>query len=200
MRGGSGDDTYLVADSSDRVVEAAGGGLDTILSYVSRVLPAPVERLVLIGTDAINGKGGAAADVIDGNEAANWIAGGDGRDDLDGDGGNDTLEGGNGRDLLNGGSGADHLPLPLRRRGQRRPIEDFTRGADRIDLARIDANAAAPGDQAFRFLGEAGFTGRAGELSTLGTVVRGDLDGDGIADFVLRLDGDPVLGAADFLL
>jgi Ca2+-binding RTX toxin-like protein len=200
MRGASGDDTYLVADSSDLVVEAAGGGLDSILSYVSRVLPAQVERLVLIGTDAINGKGGGAADVIDGNEAANLIAGGDGRDDLDGDGGNDTLEGGNGRDLLNGGGGADHFRFRSAAEANGDTIQDFTRAADRIDLARIDANAAASGDQAFRFLGEAAFTGRAGELSTLGTVVRGDLDGDGLADFALRLEGDPALGAADFLL
>ena len=47
MRGGAGNDTYLVADATDRVVEAAGPGLDTILSTVSRTIAANVERRCL---------------------------------------------------------------------------------------------------------------------------------------------------------
>ena len=35
MRGGRGADTYLVDQAGDVVIEGAGGGADTILSYVS---------------------------------------------------------------------------------------------------------------------------------------------------------------------
>ena len=79
MRGGSGSDTYLVAQAGDRVVEAGDAGADTILSTVSTTIAANVERLVLIGNAAIDGRGGAGDDAIDGNEAANRLTGGAGR-------------------------------------------------------------------------------------------------------------------------
>lgn len=60
------------------------------------------------------------------------------------------------------------------------------------------------GDQAFSFIGAAAFGGVAGQLrfSTGGgsTVVRGDVDGDGAADFAITLSGPINLQQADFLL
>jgi Ca2+-binding RTX toxin-like protein len=200
MRGGTGHDTYLVAQAGDRVIEAAAGGYDSILSHVSRTLTAHVERLVLIGTSAIGGRGDGDADVIDGNDAANGLSGEAGNDRLDGDGGADTLDGGAGRDSLTGGWGADTFRFRSAADADGDRILDFAHGQDRIDLAANDADLARPGNQAFRFLGEAALAGRAGDLSARGSFLQGDVDGDGIADFVIRLDGDPALGLADLLL
>ncbi|HEX8388929.1 MAG TPA: RTX toxin, partial [Sphingomonas sp.] len=84
-------------------------------------------------------------------------------------------------------------------------IADFRRAdRDRIDLALVDADEAAAGDQAFRFVGAAAFTGVAGELRAerVGDVTRvsGDVDGDAVADFVFEAAGAPPLAQVDFIL
>lgn len=79
-------------------------------------------------------------------------------------------------------------------------------GADKIDLALIDANInpGAAGDQAFDFIGGSAFSNTAGELraEVIGgnTIVMGDVDGDGVNDLEIMLIGVPPLDAADFLL
>lgn len=196
MRGGGGNDTYLVAEVGDRVVEARAEGQDTILSYVTVALPAHVERLVLIGAAAINGRGSLRPDDIDGNDAANRLTGDAGDDRLDGDGGADVLEGGGGRDALTGGAGADVFQFRSAADAYGDRIVDFTRGVDRVHLAHIDADPGLAGDQAFRFVGNAGLTGRPGDLATSGAWLQGDLDGDRVADFVIRFENGvtPTLG------
>jgi Ca2+-binding RTX toxin-like protein len=91
MEGGLGNDTYYVDYSGDVVVEASGGGTDTVRSsYYSHTLAANVENLILVaGSAARTGTGNNLANVIDGNEFANV---------LDGMGGADTMRGGNGDD------------------------------------------------------------------------------------------------------
>jgi beta-glucanase (GH16 family) len=42
-----GDDTYLIADSTTKIVEAAGGGIDSVVTWVPYQLPANVENLTL---------------------------------------------------------------------------------------------------------------------------------------------------------
>lgn len=200
MRGGAGNDSYVVAQSGDRVLEATNGGGDTILASVSFTLPENVERLKLTGTAAITGVGGAAADRIDGNQAANALYGGAGADLLDGSGGNDTLVGGAGRDILTGGRGSDEFRFRSAAETNGDRIVDFHHGEDRISFATIDANSRVAGNQAFHFIGSAGFSGTAGELSAAGTWLRGDVDGDGRADFILTLDGDPVVTLGDLIL
>lgn len=84
-------------------------------------------------------------------------------------------------------------------------ITDFQRGqGDLIDLSFIDANSTVAGNQAFRFVGDGAFSGHAGELvarsTSAGTLVLGDVDGDGRADFGLLLDDPLKLGADSFLL
>ena len=88
LTGLGGNDTYVV-DGGDRVVEAAGGGIDTVLASVNFALGAEVEHLTLTGT-AVTGLGNALANRITGNAAANVL---DGRE------GSDTLIGGRGDDL-----------------------------------------------------------------------------------------------------
>jgi Ca2+-binding RTX toxin-like protein len=52
MDGGLGDDFYVVDHTFDLVLESSLGGADTVQSYVSYLLGANLENLVLIGTDA----------------------------------------------------------------------------------------------------------------------------------------------------
>ena len=76
-------------------------------------------------------------------------------------------------------------------------------GVDMIDLGLLDANAAVGGNQAFVFIGQAAFSGTAGELRTYLTnsvhYVAGDVNGDGVADFIIQL-GSAAVQSGDFLL
>ena len=109
--GGAGNDTYLVTDLLDVVIEGPADGLrDTVIATVDTALTryAGVEVLVLAeGSAARVGGGSAGADLIIGNAADNLLAGGDGVDTLSALG----LAGPNGTspDVLDGGAGADLL-------------------------------------------------------------------------------------------
>jgi len=89
MDGGAGDDVYLVDDAGDVVVEAVGGGTDTIQSTSSLALPDNVENLTLLGF-AANGTGNGLANRIIGNSTTNVLDGGAGADFMDGGGASDT--------------------------------------------------------------------------------------------------------------
>lgn len=109
LEGGIGNDAYYVDSAQDRVVEAAGAGIDTVYAPFSTALGANLENLVLTSTGALSGTGNGLANQLTGNAAANRLQGLDGADTLLGQGGNDTLEGGIGADVLNGGAGRDLL-------------------------------------------------------------------------------------------
>ncbi|AJC79788.1 serralysin-like metalloprotease domain-containing protein [Rhizobium etli bv. phaseoli str. IE4803] len=95
----AGDDTYLVNVANDVVVEATGGGLDTVYSTASSyTLAANVEVLRFAGTGSFTGTG---------NGLGNFLYGGDQNDHLQGAGGNDELLGGQGVDEVSGGTGDD---------------------------------------------------------------------------------------------
>ena len=124
LDGGAGDDVYLVDNPGDVVIEAVGGGDDTVQAVVSLTLPitytlpagAEIEALIGFGT-------------LTGNEFGQTITGFlgyfSGNDVLSGMGGNDRLEGFFGADTLIGGTGSDtfifdeasaidtQLPAPL---------------------------------------------------------------------------------------
>ncbi len=98
LAGGAGDDIYVVRDTGDQVVEAAGEGIDTVASYAtSFTLGAHVEHLSLFGP-AVTGIG---------NDLGNWIGGNDLVNVLQGGGGDDILVGGLGADTVAGGAGND---------------------------------------------------------------------------------------------
>ena len=108
LAGGTGNDLYIVNHVGDLVVEAAGQGIDTVLTSVSYELPDNVEALTLArGAGAINGIGNDLANLITGNEGDNLLSGGAGDDTLVGGAGDDTLDGGPGADRLAGGTGND---------------------------------------------------------------------------------------------
>lgn len=97
--GRGGDDTYMVDSASDAVVEAVGGGRDTVyVTARSYVLGANAEVLRFSGTGSFAGTG---------NSLANLLWGGDADDDLHGGGGDDELVGDEGADEVSGGSGND---------------------------------------------------------------------------------------------
>ncbi|MBI5615797.1 MAG: hypothetical protein HY943_05875 [Gammaproteobacteria bacterium] len=100
LSGGADNDSYIVDTTTDALVEASGGGTDTVLSSVTFTLAAlaNVENLTLTGTVVINGTGNTGANVLSGNSAANVLTG---------DAGDDTLDGGGGVDALVGGAGND---------------------------------------------------------------------------------------------
>ncbi|MCR6631818.1 MAG: calcium-binding protein [Magnetospirillum sp.] len=101
LAGGKGDDTYIVDKAGDKVIEAAGQGTDTVVSYApSYKLDANVENLTIAGTKAAHGMGNDGANILTANDAGNH---------LDGMKGDDLLVGGKGADVLNGGIGADTM-------------------------------------------------------------------------------------------
>jgi Ca2+-binding RTX toxin-like protein len=131
MAGGSGNDRYSVDDAGDAVTEAAGEGIDTVLTTLSSyTLGAEVERLTFSGTGI--GSGIGSGDFVGtGNALANILTGGDG---------NDTLSGGGGKDRVQGGAGNDTFVLAATADSVIRAsdtITDFVPGADLIDLAAI---------------------------------------------------------------
>jgi len=84
-------------------------------------------------------------------------------------------------------------------------IHDFSQAeGDQLDFSNVDANTLTGGDQAFSFIGNAAFGHHAGELRYYQqsgvTYVAGDTNGDGVADFTVRIDALHTLQASDFIL
>ncbi|MBW6399512.1 hypothetical protein KPL78_16765 [Roseomonas sp. HJA6] len=107
MIGAAGNDFYYVDSALDRVVEAANGGIDTVISTITHTLAANVEKLILSGIGVIDGIGNTLGNTLTGNGAANRLSGGAGSDTLSGFAGADTLDGGAGSDRLVGGTQDD---------------------------------------------------------------------------------------------
>jgi beta-glucanase (GH16 family) len=99
MSGGTGDDIYYLYSAQNRAAEAAGGGVDTIDTWMSYTLPENFENL------RVTGDGRYAF----GNSTENIITGGSGRQTIDGGAGDDVLIGGGGADIfvLSRGNGTD---------------------------------------------------------------------------------------------
>ena len=118
MTGGTGNDLYVADSSDDEIVENVGEGNDRVRASATYRLGDNLEKLILIGSDNIDGTGNPADNSIGGNEGNNKLVGaaGDdiiwgvsGRDTLIGSRGNDILLGGDGNDLLEGRLGRDRL-------------------------------------------------------------------------------------------
>lgn len=95
LYGLAGDDVYIVIDQGQRAIEAAGEGLDTILTSVSYALDdnSEVERLLAADSTSTNPlllQGNRFDNVIRGNAGANGLVGGEGANVLDGLTGDDT--------------------------------------------------------------------------------------------------------------
>lgn len=143
LTGGAGDDLY-VTDGDAMVVEALGGGIDTVRSKTSFTLQSNVENLEFTGTVGAWGQGNALANAITGNAGNNNLFGRAGADTLSGGGGADSLNGGAGADRLTGGSGADRFVFV--RGDGRDTITDFGAGGehDVIDISSFKAAGLMP--------------------------------------------------------
>jgi RTX calcium-binding nonapeptide repeat (4 copies) len=165
MRGGDGNDTYIVDVTGDVVTEAPDEGVDLVKSSVTYRLRGNVENLTLIGTDNINGSGNGLANRIVGNAANNTLIGAAGNDVLSGAGGNDRLIGGPGKDRLTGGPGKDgfQFDAPLNETTNIDRITDFTPIDDsfRLDGAVFTALTASGILPAAAFARGASATGAA---------------------------------------
>ncbi len=90
MSGGLGNDTYVVDNLRDQIVELAGQGSDTVISAISLTLGVNLENLVLSGSADINASGNALANSLLGNAGNNVLNGMAGADAMAGGQGNDT--------------------------------------------------------------------------------------------------------------
>ncbi len=187
MKGGDGNDIYYVDQAGDKVVETSNGGLggsDTIYGSISYMLGASVEHLILTGSEDLAGTGNASNNDIYGNDGAN------------------RLDGGAGADQLTGGSGDDTFVFAKASDARGDRVTDFAYG-DLLDLSQIDARSNQAGNDSFTFISGA-FTKHAGELrvelSDGASLVSGDLDGNGSADFSFWVQSSHALVASDFLL
>ena len=178
---GFGDGDFAVTSLWGATIVTAGSSAAEVLA----VADADHHRL--------SGLGGA--DTMTGGAGFDTLLGGGGNDQMDGGLGDDPLQGGAGADRLTGGAGADSFVFAAASestRAQADLILDFQRGIDVIDLAAIDADTTALGDQAFSFIGGAAFGHHAGELRLTAVAggqfqLAGDIDGDGVADLAIRL-------------
>ena len=96
MVGRLGNDRYFVDNAADVVNEAAGGGTDQVVAFVSYTLAGgqAIETLSTnntTGTAAINLSGNGFANGLVGNAGANFFNGGGGSDTIITYGGNDTI-------------------------------------------------------------------------------------------------------------
>ena len=96
LTGGAGvsNDTFVVHDTLDTVIEEAANGVDLVQSFATTftIADGDVENLTFVGVGNFTGTG---------NGSANIITGGIGNDTLNGLGGNDTINGLGGDDVIN---------------------------------------------------------------------------------------------------
>jgi Ca2+-binding RTX toxin-like protein len=208
MTGGLGDDTFYVDDAGDTTAEAWGQGTDTVRTTVTFSLAVNIENMVLEGSGAVSGTGNGLANAMTGNANANTLDGQGGDDVLKGLDGADTLIGGTGADIMVGGAGADTFVIRQESIHTSGAIEIDTVNdliaaqSDRLDLSAIDADSNTVGDQAFTLVG--GFTHHAGEMTLAFasgvTTLQLDVNGDGVADYRMKMTGDVRLDSGGWLL
>ncbi|MDO9338776.1 MAG: hypothetical protein Q7T61_20480 [Caulobacter sp.] len=189
MRGGAENDIYLVDDLGDQVIELSGEGYDVVRTELDGwVLGANIEALELGGTADIGGAGNALANIMQGNSGANSLSGGEGNDTLYGLDGADTLIGGLGGDILWGGAGADTFVVAHTFSGalETDNIKDFSiLELDRLDLSGAYIGTLEKVDAFDKHAGQMTLTFAAGI-----TTLKLDVNGDGKADYQLRINGD----------
>ncbi|MDO9338402.1 MAG: hypothetical protein Q7T61_18570 [Caulobacter sp.] len=194
MAGGLGNDVYVIDDSGDQIVEAAGEGVDSVrVSLAAYTLADQVETLLFVGAGDFTGTGNAQANTLVGGAGVDTLDGGAGGDTLRGGAGNDALSGGDdndklygetgddqlsggigidylyggaGSDTLNGGAGKDVFVYSALSdsAGSARDTIQQFEAVDVVNLSAIDADVALSGDQGFSFIGAAAFSGVAGQL------------------------------------
>ena len=209
MTGGYGNDTYYVERTTDKVVELANQGTDTIKSTVSlTALAANVENLELLGT-ATTGSG---------NELNNTLIGNAANNNLDGKAGADTMIGGLGNDTYTVDDAGDQV-IELAGEGTDRVnssisytltdnVENLTlTGVSNIDGTGNALNNSIVGNagnnQLFGGAGADALNGGAGADTMAGGADNDTYTVDDVNDIVTELAGegtDRVNSSVDFTL
>lgn len=171
--GGVGDDTYVVDNKADAIVEAVGGGFDTINVVTGYALPgaAEIERIVMAA-------GSTAMNVV-GNEFAQTIVGNAGINLLDGGGGADTLIGGAGNDTYVVDHAGDRV------------VEDVGAGYDLVRTS-LSSHTLAANVENLTYTGAGAFAGTGNDLVNVITGGAGNdtLDGGAGGDRLVGGAGD----------
>jgi serralysin len=188
FNGGSGIDSISYGQRTQDPDQGDTGVTVNLAQGFARTGRNQTETLISID----NATGSGKDDTIIGSKGANRIEGAGGVDDLTGGAGADTFV----------FSRVSHSQIENR---QIDLIFDFRRSeGDKVDLSAIDVNENRPGMQNFAFIGEAAFSGRAGELRIQslsdGVRITGDVDGDRRADFYIGVLDIASLRASDFIL
>ena len=138
LRGGLGNDTYLVDNAADIIEEIVGGGTtDSVRSTVSYTLSEEVERLTLLGAENINATGNTGNNILTGNSGNNI---------LDGGTGNDSMAGGAGDDIYRQDSPGDVI------------TESANAGTDTIETT-LNSRTLGSNAENLTFIGSGDFTG-----------------------------------------
>jgi Ca2+-binding RTX toxin-like protein len=191
---GSLDDSYFSGNvvaapiAKDQAIQSTADGYMAQIHGQNLAVAMPGGGQLLVGTDG-----------------ADSLVGGSGDDTMIGGAGADTIVAGSGADHMVGGDGADVFVFnSISESTLSNPdtIADFTHAeADLVDLSGIDAKTGGS-DDAFTIVKY--FTKHAGELridfNTDHVEIRGDVNGDGIADFQINVNTTRVLTASDFIL
>lgn len=206
--GGDGNDTISYqAQDDDKHLKGWGVDLDLAQAF-ARTGQGRKERIY----DFENAEGTSYGDGLVGSKRDNSLWGMDGKDDvwgmkgndkLFGGAGTDYLYGGNGQDELTGGKGTDHLwgnggndtfifaaANEMGKGSKADVINDFESG-DKIDLSGVGMSD---------FIEDQNFHGVAGEVRFEDGVLQGDIDGDGNADFEIKVKDVNSLQDSDFIL
>jgi Ca2+-binding RTX toxin-like protein len=201
------EDFYAQADTDARLTGSDG---DNLLSA-----GAGADRLLgRAGDDELYGADGD--DRLFGDEGDDVLIGGTGKDLLTGGDGADTFKFNGfanlGSYFVDGGQTAVTLYAPAdsgSNQASADRILDFDREeGDLIDLSAIDAMTQLAGglapDDAFVWRGQAGFTGAGGEARYQvrggNTFIYLDIGGEDGGDMVIRVNGEHLLTAGDFVL
>jgi hypothetical protein len=199
MTGGASNEVYIVDDVGDQTFEALNQGYDIVRTDLGGlVLADNIEALQLQGAGGIDGTGNGLANNLQGNAGNNTLSGLAGVDTINGNDGDDIIVGGLGNDLLRGGTGADVFAVRHAASGtvETDQIYDFSDAeGDYLDFTEAYAGTLVE---------VAAFTKTAGEMtvSLVGgnTVVRLDLNGDGKADYQVKINGDVTGDSGGWLL
>ncbi|UVO49482.1 hypothetical protein M0208_02745 [Sphingomonas sp. SUN019] len=111
LDGGTGNDTYMIDNAGDEVIEFSQAGVDTVISSVSFTLTAGLENLTLMGNGWIDGTGNELANYIVGNRGNNRLSTGAGDDIVTTVAGVEGYKSDAGFDVADGGDGFDTLLL-----------------------------------------------------------------------------------------
>lgn len=206
--GGTGDDYVAGRDGNDQVF--GGDGRDSVhgdqgddILYGGKGNDSGAISVPFTSTAEGPPNYGEMEAGLFGGAGNDRLFGGNGKDALDGGDGDDLVVGGKGQDLLVGGAGNDTFRFKLKDskpgKAKQDTILDFDDG-DRIDVSPIDAKSGKKGNQGFTFIGDDSFGKKAGELKYAGGKVKADVDGDGRADFAIKIAGAPLLTEDHFLL